>query len=147
VTPHLENDIHQSFSGLFEKHAFRKTFEHYDDKHFGNEVLIYTSPEISLKFVRDRSEILLDLGPRDGTSWYMAPRLNEYLRVADDLYGPADAALLRRHAVLLDERYDLIADLFRRERFAATESELRKFWKLKGEEMFPSDDAGEYGPH
>ncbi|MBV8543658.1 MAG: hypothetical protein JO088_02835 [Acidobacteria bacterium] len=143
----LERDIHDAFRDLFEAKKFRKTFEHYDDQHFGNEVLMYASPELALKFVRDRGEILLDVGPPDGTSWYMAPRLYEYLRIASNAYGPADSALLRRHAHLLSENYDRISDLFIPERLAATETELRKFWKLNAEEMFPSDGVGEYGPH
>lgn len=138
----LENDIHEAFRNLFERRAFIKTFEHYAAQHFGNEVLIYRSHEISLKFVRDRSEILLDLGPPDALSWYMAPRLYEYLGLAKDLYGPADEALLRRHAMLIDEAYGVIADLFRPERLANSENELRKFWKIKAEEMFPIDDVG-----
>ena len=147
MIPRLENEIEEAFGDLLEKRGFKKKFEHYHHQHFGNEVLIYGSPELSLKFVRDRSEIILDIGPPDETSWYMAPRLYEFMGLASDLYGPADAALLRRHALLIDEKYDLISDLFGRERIAETEHELRKFWKLKAEEMFPSDSVGEHGPH
>ena len=141
----LEKEIQGAFGNLLEKRGFRKTFEHYDDQHFGNEVLIYASPELSLKFVRDRGEILVDLGPSDETVWYMAPRLYEFMELANDLYGPADAALLRRHARLLDEKYDLISDLFGYRRIDETKNELRKFWKLKAEQMFPDGNVGEHG--
>ena len=137
----------EPFRDLLARRRFTKVFEHYDDRHFGNEELVYASPEMSLKFVRDRSEISLDVGLPDGSSWYMAPRLLEYLKVADDLYGPADATLLRRQATLIDQTYEVIADLFRPENIAASQDELRKFWKKKAEEMFPRDDVSEYGPH
>ena len=142
----LDETIVEAFSALFEQRRFRKTAEHYDARYFGNEVVVYTSPEMALKFVKDRSEIFVDVGPPDESSWFMAPRLFEYLHLANDLYGPADPALLRRHAILLDQAYGMVADLFLPERRAESENELRKFWKIKAEELFPSDDEGEYGP-
>jgi len=144
----LEQLVMPPFDELFVKHAFTKEYEHYDPQHFGNEVLVFRSPELALKFVKDRSEVSLDVGPSNGSSWYMAPRLFEYLHLAGaDLYGPADAGRLERYAAIIEESYDTIVNLFRPENLQQSEADLRRFWKLKAEELFPRDDVSDYGPH
>jgi hypothetical protein len=148
MTRRLELEVTSALGDFLRSRAFAKVFDEYDARYFGNEVLVYRSPELSLKFVRDRGEVSVDVGPLDGSNWYMAPRLFEYLGIpAHDLYGPADAEMLRRHALILGESYDAITSLLSPENLPESERELREFWKKKAEEMFPRDDVGDYGPH
>ena len=70
----LETD--RSFSGplkpvlaerlpwLFEDLGFRITYSDYSPASFGDSLVILDSDSIRLRFVRDRSQVMLDLAPR-----------------------------------------------------------------------------------
>ena len=70
----LETD--RSFSGplkpvlterlpwLFEDLGFRMTYSEYDPANFGDSLVILDSDSLRLRFVRDRSQVTLDLAAR-----------------------------------------------------------------------------------
>ncbi len=82
----LLDEITPIFGTIIERYGFEKTKDVYDSEHFGNAVLIFQSPDFKLRFVRDRSQLLVYIAPRCATGqWHHLKRFLEVVRGADTL--------------------------------------------------------------
>ena len=75
----IESEIISRFGGFLDREEFTVLRLVIDPEHFGNEVVICSSPGFRLKLVKDRGEFLFELSPEAGKPWYP---LEDVLKVA-----------------------------------------------------------------
>lgn len=55
--------INLFFGDFLTVHGYKKMYERYDSEIFGNYEIIFQSIQLRLKFIRDRSQVFLEIGP------------------------------------------------------------------------------------
>jgi hypothetical protein len=75
----VESEIISRYSLFLERNKFTILRIVIDSEHFGNEVLICSSPHFRLKLVKDRGEIFMEISSGAGKPWYP---LEDVLKVA-----------------------------------------------------------------
>jgi len=75
----IESEIISRFSLFLDRNGFTVLRTAVDNEHFGNEVVICSSPRFRLKFVKDRGQIFMEISPGAREPWYP---LEDVLRVA-----------------------------------------------------------------
>jgi len=75
----IESEIISRFSLFLDRNGFTVLRTAIDNEHFGNEVVICSSPRFRLKFVKDRGQIFMEISPGAREPWYP---LEDVLRVA-----------------------------------------------------------------
>lgn len=73
---HLRKQIGDAFTNLIREHGFRMLVESYSADHFGNAVVVLEGEEYSVRVVRDRFEVFVDLAsPADPGNWHNVERV------------------------------------------------------------------------
>lgn len=75
----IESEIISRFSLFLDRNGFTVLRTAVDNEHFGNEVVICSSPCFRLKFVKDRGQIFMEISPGAREPWYP---LEDVLKVA-----------------------------------------------------------------
>ena len=75
----IESEIILRFNLFLDRNGFTVLRTAIDNEHFGNEVVICSSPRFRLKFVKDRGQIFMEISPGAREPWYP---LEDVLRVA-----------------------------------------------------------------
>jgi hypothetical protein len=75
----IESEIISRFSLFLDRNGFTVLRTAVDNEHFGNEVVICSSPRFRLKFVKDRGQIFMEISPGAREPWYP---LEDVLKVA-----------------------------------------------------------------
>jgi hypothetical protein len=75
----IESEIISRFSLFLDRNGFTVLRTAVDNEHFGNEVVICSSPRFRLKFVKDRGQIFMEISPGPREPWYP---LEDVLKVA-----------------------------------------------------------------
>src|SRR5271157_2157777 len=75
----VESELISCYSVFLQRNKFTVLRLVIDNEHFGNEVLICSSPDFRLKLVKDRGEFLIEVSPGPGKPWYP---LEDVLKVA-----------------------------------------------------------------
>jgi hypothetical protein len=75
----IESEIISRFSLFLDRNGVTVLRTAVDNEHFGNEVVICSSPRFRLKFVKDRGQIFMEISPGAREPWYP---LEDVLRVA-----------------------------------------------------------------
>lgn len=66
----IESEIISRFSLFLDRNGFTVLRTAIDNEHFGNEVVICSSPRFRLKFVKDRGQIFMEISPGAREPWY-----------------------------------------------------------------------------
>jgi hypothetical protein len=94
----LRKQIGDAFTDLIREHGFRMLVESYSPEHFGNAVVVLEGEEYSVRVVRDRFEMFVDLAsPTDPGNWHSVERVLAALDGTDEPQKPfplVDAAEL-----------------------------------------------------
>lgn len=118
-------DIAPAFSFVVNKDLVQSTAT-YDPQAFGDASLVMAGTPFSLRFVRDRGQVSVEVGG-DATGWYLLTYVLEFVdnSVTQQLSEPPDPTAL---ANLLQGCWDKVADLFRDQQKT---SQLQAFAKQK----------------
>ena len=83
--------------------SFREAERLEDRKNFGNAYISYRAPHIKMRFVKDRDEIRIDIGPSQQSDWWTLDQLCEALgKAGPKLDFPSNAeALLRNYSDII----------------------------------------------
>jgi hypothetical protein len=126
-----------SFCGfLYERYSFRFVDSEVSAT-FGNAALYLASPDLELRFVRDRGQLFLDfrsvhLASTRPETWYsfdVVRRLVTGQKIWNALMNEESAAVLRDHM-------DDILRLFAADQAEGTVADLRKLERLRAKEVF-----------
>ena len=66
----IESEIILRFNLFLDRNGFTVLRTAIDNEHFGNEVVICSSPRFRLKFVKDRGQIFMEISPGAREPWY-----------------------------------------------------------------------------
>lgn len=75
----IESEIISRFGVFLDRNRFTVLRAAVDNEHFGNEVVICSSPRFRLKFVKDRGQVFVEISPGSQEPWYP---LEDVLKVA-----------------------------------------------------------------
>jgi hypothetical protein len=75
----IESEIISRFSLFLDRNGFTVLRTAVDNEHFGNEVVVCSSPRFRVKFVKDRGQIFMEISPGAREPWYP---LEDVLKVA-----------------------------------------------------------------
>ena len=94
--------------------GFKVVRQESDDKAFGNALLIFASNELRIRLVKDRSDILIEVGPLSGEErwfdfWLVHQLITGVSKLKTKDENPDLMAMLR---VTLNTMYDVLCQLF-----------------------------------
>ena len=130
----LFSRIRFPFSFLIEERSFVKTREVFDLKDFGNELVVLESTDFRIRFIKDRGDLLIDLGPSPalgGDAWYA---LQDVLGLVDQSVEDQtkdEIEWLNGLAVRLKSNYTRIKELFEEANYLKTKAGLDKIQKAR----------------
>lgn len=110
--------IEPAFGRLLEEHVFDKVEESYDRKHFGNAILTFNSSDFALSFVRDRSQLFVNIGRLDVGRWHKLESVLEF--VTGEPVCLSGIPPLDRLAEAVNSHYENLKFLFEEQRYATT---------------------------
>ena len=121
---------------LFERYGFRFVDSEVSAS-FGNAAIYLTSPDLELRFIRDRGQLFLDfrsvhIDSRKTEAWY-AFDIVRRLVTAKKTW---DARMDEENAVVLRDHMDHIIRLFAADQAQGTVAELKKLERLRAKEVF-----------
>lgn len=123
-------------SFLYERYDFRFVDSEVSSS-FGNAALYLASPDIELRFIRDRGQLFLDFRSRHVDSrkteaWYSFDVVRRL--ITDE--AKWDALMCEESASILRDRMDDILKMFASDRAEETIMKLKKLERLRANEIF-----------
>lgn len=80
MTNTLHETVERCFKDLVREHGFRVHGIGYNPEDFGNEAVVLESDDFSIRVIRDRGEILIEIAsPVDRENWHPIERVFEVL--------------------------------------------------------------------
>jgi hypothetical protein len=127
------DEVKPLFSFLLDDHGCSLS-ETYDSSSFGDSLAILACDDFRIRFIRDRGQIFVDIGPASkNDEWY---DLN--LVRATILRSPSDeVASIENLAIFLRDNYFAVKDLFEGKNVRETEKALEELQQLRAQKMFP----------
>jgi len=126
----LEHIIETHFSSLLKNKGFKLVAEQHSAS-FGDALMDFESPEFRLRFVSDRLQIIVEIGPNTSSNEWFSLRFVRSLVLDRDLLPLEDYNEL---ALFLEQHYSTLATMFNRQNISETTSRLEKFideWQRK----------------
>jgi len=135
----LWEEVRPFFSYLLDRHRFRKTEGVYDPANFGDALMVIRSNELALRFVRDRGQVFVDIGPGfNGDDWHNLQYVLEFLASNGLPASPSSAWDLEKLGSELKAKYEGVRDIFQRGNYSSVKKDLKRFENAKSEEMIRS---------
>lgn len=137
----LSSVIEPFFSTFLRAHGFQKKHEFYDPKHFGNELLVFESNELCIRFIQERGDVFVDVGPIFEDSWYF---LDYVLELAEGKQNPPgnSPAPLDSLSSKIQANFWKIKELFTELNYPETKDRLEILSRRKTKEMFGPGQTG-----
>jgi hypothetical protein len=131
----FEESIAAFFGEMLVARGFRLFSEEATPKSFGNQSVVYASPALAVRFVRDRGEAFVHVAARPELPWQMLPRLLEYLKLdRESSFWSWDERALKRQGAALARHFDQIAAALQSE--GETAAKLDEFSTAKADEHY-----------
>ena len=145
MSERLYSSISPFFQPFLQDRGFHKTDELYDPRNFGNELLVFESTGLRIRFVRDRGEVFVDVGPVFEEKWYFLDDVLELLegRAKLPVTAPADLDDLSKR---FEADFSQIESLFIGSNYADTKNKLESLRQIRAKEMFGQKGAGKKLP-
>ncbi len=126
-------EVKPLFSFLFENHGF-SLLEAYDSPSFGDSLVVLTSIDFRIRFIRDKGQIFIDIGPTSKTDkWY---DLDLVKTIVDGNLGE-QAPELEDFAVFLENNYITVKGLLVDEKFEEMERAIKQLQDFRAQQLFP----------
>ena len=131
----FQDVIDARLGDVLTERGFERIQHAIDNRAFGNEFVIFRSPSVMLRFVRDRSDLFIEVGPSSGEEhWCDFSLLEQLLKVAGAPIttdaGGRDGIVALRETLRL--RYDDLVNLFSP---TAVNETLRKVREMKSTQV------------
>lgn len=134
----LSSVVEPFFSTFLRANGFQKKREFYDPKNFGNELLVFESNELRIRFIQEQGDIFADVGPAFEDNWYF---LDYVLELAEGKENPPrdSPASLDDLASRIQENFSKVKELFSELNYSKTREQLEILSRRKTKEMFGPD--------
>jgi len=144
------NSIKVDFKILFDR-GFELGETKYDDRSFGNWIIVLYSTECVIRFIQDRGSVSVDVGPKWASRklasqehFYSPKLIIDYLRnfrgvvsqTTKERYMDVDEQL-KDWSNYLNLHYDEIVSFLNRDDFVSEEPKIKQLWKSQLHLMFP----------
>ncbi len=129
--PKLEDIINTHFSALLKNKGFKIIAEDHEYDGFGNAFIDFESSEFKLRFVSDRGQVFVEIGPNTpDNKWFDLRSIRGIVLDKDIL--PLDE--YNELALFLEQHYSTLATMFNSQNIAETIQRYKKFteaWQRK----------------
>ena len=79
----LNEKIATAFLRTLDVHGYAKVQEKLDAKNFGNEIIVFQSPNAQIRFTSDRSDFIVEIrSVRQNATWHELSTLLEFLKLS-----------------------------------------------------------------
>ena len=130
--------VQRAFAKLAAERALRLHAAAYDAEAFGNAIVVLEGDDYSIRVVRDRSQVFVDLAsPIDLENWHMLNRLLAVVH-GDPQYEETWGGSLHLEdaAAVIDEHHDQLVARLGRKNYADTRRELERLGRLAAARLF-----------
>lgn len=133
----LRDVIRPLLGQFFNNRSFREARAIIDRKYFGNEILEFESDDIRVRFVKDRDDILVDVGPKsEPAEWFLLDNVLEIMgHVPHELLGNKGMRLAELAQALTDS-YFQISSILSQQHIVDTKNKLLELQKAKMARFF-----------
>ncbi len=122
-------------SFLYQKYKFKFIDSEVSDS-FGNAFLTLTSETISIRFIRERGQLVLDfqsnLLKKNYASWYSFEIVRQFITNEKEYYS----IMNEDNAKFLENNFEKIKDIFSVSKVAETVKEFKKLEKKRAKKLF-----------
>ncbi len=133
----LLEEIEPFFFHLIKAFDFEKEDERSYPASFGNEVLVLKSRDFRVRFVRDRGDIYVDVGPvSEPSEWHLLEDVLEFV-TKQGIRAKHDAGLgLQELAAALKANYADLQKFLDQAYYVENKKAFEQFQQVKAEQMF-----------
>ena len=133
----LEKAVESTFGRVLSKCGARKEFYKYDDKNFGNELLVFSCARFVLRFVQDRGGHHVEIRSTvQDSPWFSLDRLIKIL--LDEEIPERDLAReLPQLAVMFEKNMDSISAMLSPENIEQTSITYKRIIKERLKRFYP----------
>jgi len=125
----FRDSVEQCFRPLVHEHGFRVHTAGYDRRDFGNAVVVLESDECSIRVVRDRGQVFVELASAaEPGNWFPLERVIE--AIGGSASGLAPAMELEAASSLIEANYSRLAECLGPLRYPETKRELERLGEL-----------------
>lgn len=121
----LARDVDVTFSAVLRELRCEKVEEAYDAESFGDEILVFESRDLRLRFVKDRGDIYVDVAPTfEPESWIL---LEDALELAGTVLQSLPTNRLPKMTTLatsLKTNFELVRRMFTTDNFGITRQKI-----------------------
>jgi len=141
----FREDVERSFAELVARHGFRVLAGGYDAEDFGNALVVLESDDYSIRLVRDRSQVFVELAsPIDPGNWHGLGRVLAAIHgKAEDEEPCSGPVNLGDAASAIKEHHASLVESLGLGRYERTRPELDRLGQLAKERLLSRFQSGQ----
>ena len=135
----LRELVNSHFASWLVANGFSETEYVFDDKAFGNEILVYGSPDVFIRFVNDRGDVYIDMSPptQDSPEWFLLDNLLQLLGYTAESFAGSAESQMRNVIEALNKNFSRLKAMLTPADLEQTRKELDELCRSKIRQMFP----------
>ena len=135
----LRELVNSAFASWLATNGFSEAEYVFDDKAFGNEILVYRSPDAFMRFVNDRGDVYIDVSPptQDSPEWFLLDNLLQLLGYAAESFTGGRESQMRNVIEALNTDFPRLKAMLRPADLEQTRKDMEELCRSKIRQMFP----------
>ncbi len=133
----FQDDVKRSFAKLVERRGFRVLAGGFDERSFGNALVLLESDDYSIRLVRDRGQVFVELAsPTDPGNWHGLGRVLAALQgEPEEDRAWSGSVNLADAASVIEANHEALAESLGSNRYDRTRIELERLGQLAKERL------------